>query len=318
MSMPKMSPNTSKTQPQQEQKQDSQPESKNQSVHIEPFFHPSTFTIGYLLWCDKQNVAALIDPPLDFCEVSGVIGTEIADQMIARIKALNLNIAWLLETHAHADHLSAAQYIKKQIGGQTAIGKDITFAQQTFKQKLNLGENFATDGRQFDVLLKNGQQLPLGDCTIDILATPGHTNDSLTYVIDGNAFIGDTLFMPDSGTSRCDFPGGDAGMLYDSIAQIFALGDDTLLWMCHDYQPNGRQLAFKTTVAEQRANNIHLANDCSKAQFVEVRQTRDATLSLPKLIYPSIQVNIAAGQLPTPQNSGLRFIQIPLSGTIDF
>lgn len=289
-----------------------------QSVNIEAFFHPSSFTICYLLWCDTQKVAAFIDPPLDYCAVSGEVGTEVADKMIARAKALNLDIAWLLETHAHADHLSAAEYIKKQVGGQTAIGKDITFAQQTFKQKLNLNEDFATDGRQFDVLLEDGQQLALGDCHIDILSTPGHTNDSVTYVIEGNAFIGDTLFMPDSGTSRCDFPGGDAGMLFDSISKIFALGDDTVLWMCHDYQPNGRELAFKTTVAEQKQENVHLANDCSREKFVQVRTTRDATLSLPKLIYPSIQVNIAAGQLPKPQNSGQRFIQMPLCGKTDF
>lgn len=288
------------------------------SIQIESFFHKPSFTICYLLWCDKQNVAALIDPPLDYCAVSGEVGTQVADQMIARVKELNLDVAWLLETHAHADHLSAAQYIKNRIGGQTAIGKDITFAQQTFKQKLNLAEDFATDGRQFDVLLADGQQLPLGDCTIDILATPGHTNDSVTFVVAGNAFIGDTLFMPDSGTSRCDFPGGDAGMLFDSISKIFALGDDTVLWMCHDYQPNGRELAFKTTVAEQKATNVHLANDCSKAQFVDVRETRDGTLALPKLIYPSIQVNIAAGCLPQPQNSGERFIQMPLCGKTDF
>lgn len=288
------------------------------SIQIESFFHPSSFTICYLVWCNKQNIAALIDPPLDYNPVNGEVGTQVADEMIGRVKDLNLEVAWLLETHAHADHLSAAQYIKKQIGGKTAIGKDITFAQQTFKEKLNLNDDFATDGRQFDELLTDGQQLPLGNCVIDILATPGHTNDSVTYVIHGNAFIGDTLFMPDSGTSRCDFPGGDAGMLFDSISKIFALGDDTVLWMCHDYQPNGRELAYKTTVAEQRANNIHLNKDCNKTQFVDIRVRRDETLSLPKLIYPSIQVNIAAGQLPSAQNSGQRFIQMPLCGKTDF
>ena len=287
-------------------------------LQIEPFFHQSTATLSYLIWCDKQHVGAIIDPPLDYCQQSGQIDTQLADSIINRINALQLSIRWLLETHAHADHLSAAQYLKQQIGGQTAIGKDITYAQQTFKDKLNLDDDFATDGRQFDMLLEDGQQLALGDYHIDVLATPGHTNDSVTFVVDGNAFVGDTLFMPDSGTARCDFPGGDAGMLYDSVSKIFALADETLLWMCHDYQPNGRQLAYQSTVAQQQSDNIHVNHRLTKQDFITTREKRDATLDLPTLLYPSIQVNIAAGHLPKPQDNGTRYIKVPLCGVTHF
>lgn len=288
------------------------------SIKIKAFYHPSSCTISYLIWCSQTNIAASIDAPLDYCPVSGQIDTQLADQIIAQVNEMNLQLEWVLETHAHADHLSAAQYIKQQLGGKTAIGKDITFVQQTFKSIFNLNGDFSTDGRQFDRLLTDGERLALGNTQITVLSTPGHTNDSVTYLVNNHAFVGDTLFMPDSGTSRCDFPGGDAATLYDSIHKIFALGDETQLWLCHDYQPNGRELCYQTTVAEQKANNIHIAIQHNKQEFVTYRTNRDQTLSLPQLIFPAIQINIAAGQLPQQSTNGTRYIKIPLTGATHF
>jgi glyoxylase-like metal-dependent hydrolase (beta-lactamase superfamily II) len=280
---------------------------------IEPFFHAQSNTIAYVVSCPQTNQAAVIDSPLDFDLPSGQITTTCTDNIISYLEQNSLTVCWLLETHAHADHLSSAQYLKQQCGGQTAIGQDICFAQQTFKAALALPTGMATDGRQFDRLLIEGDTLKLGNLTIKTLSTPGHTNDSMSYVIEDNVFVGDTLFMPDSGTARCDFPGGDAGVLFDSIQKIFALGNQTNIWICHDYQPHGRPVACKTTVAAQQAQNVHLKDETSRADFVELRQSRDAKLKVPKLLYPAVQVNICAGGLPPAEDNKQSYVKIPLT-----
>lgn len=276
------------------------------------FYHTPSSTMTYVVSDPATKTAAIIDPVYDFDLPSGQVSVSSINEVIEYINEQSLVVQWILETHAHADHLSSAQYLKQHLGGTVAIGKGITNVQKTFKQVLNL-PGFATDGSQFDQLLVGGDRLPLGDLAIKVLATPGHTNDSMTYVIGKNAFIGDTLFMPDSGTARCDFPGGDAGLLFDSIEKIFALGDEVNLWICHDYQPGGRALKYKTTVANQKASNIHLANDIDKTKFVHTREERDATLAVPKLLYPAVQVNICAGNLPEPEVDEQAFVKIPVS-----
>lgn len=280
---------------------------------VKAFYHHNSSTLTYLVTDPTTRISAIIDPALDFDLPSGKITTTSADEIIAHVHAEQLTVKWLLETHAHADHLSAADYLKQQLGAKTAIGEGIRFVQKTFKTVFNLPSGFATDGSQFDTLLNDGDTLPLGELSIAVLATPGHTSDCVTYVIGQQAFIGDTLFMPDSGTSRCDFPGGDAGLLYDSIRKIYALGDETVLWICHDYQPDGRELAYRTTVAEQKANNRHLSDKTSRTQFVDIRQGRDSTLNVPKLLYPAVQVNIRAGQLPEPEDNQVAYLKLPLS-----
>jgi len=288
---------------------------------IEPFYHSASSTISYVVYCPTTRQAAVIDAALDFDVSSGEISSACVEPILELIQAKQLQLCWILETHAHADHISAAQYLKTAINKQknaeqapqTAIGKNITFAQQTFKTQLNLPASFATDGRQFDKLLNDGDNLNLGEHTIKVVATPGHTNDSVTFVIGDNAFVGDTLFMPDSGTSRCDFPGGDAKVLFDSIQTIYDLGEQVKLWMCHDYQPGGRELKYQTTVSEQRKHNIHLSGQTAKEQFVELREKRDATLNVPKLLYPSIQLNIDGGRLPPAEDNQVSYIKIPLT-----
>jgi glyoxylase-like metal-dependent hydrolase (beta-lactamase superfamily II) len=280
--------------------------------NIMTFYHTPSSTMTYVVSDPATKTAAIIDPVYDFDLPSGQVSVSSINEVIEYINEQSLVVQWILETHAHADHLSSAQYLKQHLGGTVAIGKGITNVQKTFKQVLNL-PGFATDGSQFDQLLVGGDRLPLGDLAIKVLATPGHTNDSMTYVIGKNAFIGDTLFMPDSGTARCDFPGGDAGLLFDSIEKIFALGDEVNLWICHDYQPGGRALKYKTTVANQKASNIHLANDIDKTKFVHTREERDATLAVPKLLYPAVQVNICAGNLPEPEVDEQAFVKIPVS-----
>ena len=279
---------------------------------IKTFYHTPSSTMTYVVSDPATNTAAIIDPVFDFDLPSGQVSVTSSDEVIDYVNERSLTVQWILETHAHADHLSCAQYLKQHLGGTIAIGKGIISVQKTFKQVLNL-PGFATDGSQFDQLLVDGDRLPLGNLAIKVLATPGHTDDSMTYVIGKNAFIGDTLFMPDSGTARCDFPGGDAALLFDSIEKIFALGDEVNLWICHDYQPGGRALKFKTTVAKQKASNIHLANDIDKNQFVKTREGRDATLAVPKLLYPAVQVNICAGHLPDPETGDQAFVKIPVS-----
>lgn len=284
------------------------------SLEIRSFLHEPSSTWSYVAWDSVTTKAAIIDPALDFDLADGSTGTTFAQRLAECVRELQLQPDWILETHAHADHLSAAPFLKRWFpGAQIVIGQGITDVQARFKQLFNLEPGFATDGSQFDRLLSEGDTLPLGDLEIRALATPGHTSDSLTYVIADAAFTGDSIFMPDMGTARCDFPGGDASTLYQSIQKLFSLPDDTTLHVCHDYAPGGREHRNITTVGEQKAHNIHVGGGRSEAEFVKLRRERDATLPAPKLLYPSVQVNIRAGQLPPPENNGIAYLKIPLN-----
>ncbi len=281
---------------------------------VEAFFDKATNTVTYVVQDPDSNVCAIIDPVLDFDQPSGRTSTTSADRVIGFIDANDLNVAWILETHAHADHLSAAPYLKSETGGKTGIGKLITDVQVIFKDVFNLGDSMAVDGSQFDRLFEEGDILPLGEMNIEVLYTPGHTPACLTFLVGDAAFVGDTLFMPDFGTARTDFPGGDSATLYQSIQRIFQLPDQTRLFMCHDYKAPGRdQFAWQTTVAEQRENNVHIHKGVSQDEFVDFRDNRDATLGMPKLILPSIQVNIRAGELPPAEDNGVVYLKTPLN-----
>ncbi len=283
-------------------------------THIEHFFHPSSFTITYVVYDKQSKECAIIDPALDFDALASSVDVEQAQNIINFVQQHDLTVTYILETHAHADHISSANYLKNKLGGKIAIGKPITGIQKTFKTIFNLAKDFNTQGMQFDQLLNEGDKLPLGDGEIQVLATPGHTPDSVTYVINNNAFVGDTLFMPDSGSARCDFPGGDAQTLFESIHKIYALGDDTNLYMCHDYQPGGRELKFKTTVAEQKRDNIQISANVPKEEYVKVREARDETLANPKLLFPALQCNIQAGKLPQFAEEENPYLKIPVYG----
>jgi glyoxylase-like metal-dependent hydrolase (beta-lactamase superfamily II) len=282
------------------------------TIEIETFFHKPTWTYSYLVYCPNTRAAAVIDSALEFDPASGRTGTETVEIIAAAIEELKLDLKWVLETHAHADHLSAAPFLKDRFGAQVAIGEGIRQVQSNFKTMLNLGDELATDGSQFDHLVKDGDTLPLGDLEIRVLGTPGHTDDSVTYIVADAAFVGDSIFMPDMGTARCDFPGGDAGKLYDSIQRLFELPPETRLFMCHDYAPGGRELENETTVAEEMANNKHVGGGATREAFIEMRTTRDAELDMPRLIFPSVQVNIRAGRLPEPESNGARYLKLPL------
>ncbi|WNC67143.1 MBL fold metallo-hydrolase [Thalassotalea nanhaiensis] len=284
------------------------------ALQIKHFFHKASFTLTYIVFDEVTKDCAIIDPALDYDAVASSVDTVYAKQLMGFVQDNDLTVQYILETHAHADHISCAFYLKQQLGGKIAIGSSIRGIQKTFKTVFNLAKDFNTDGVQFDLLLNEGDKLSLGNYHIDVIATPGHTPDSVTYVIDGNAFIGDTLFMPDSGSARCDFPGGDAALLYSSIHKIYALGDDTKLYMCHDYQPGGRELKYVTTVAEQKAENIQISSEVSEAEYVQVREARDSTLANPKLIFPSLQCNIQAGDMPVADNDSQYFFKTPISG----
>lgn len=279
---------------------------------VKGFFDPATFTITYVVSDPATKVAAIIDPVLDYDAKSGRTSTLSADEVLGFINAHDLNIEWIIETHAHADHLSSAPYLKKKLGGQTAIGAYITTVQKVFGDVFNAEPEFLYNGSQFDHLFNEDETFTIGNLSGYVLHTPGHTPACCTYVIGDAAFIGDTLFMPDYGTARCDFPGGDAGILYDSIQKIYALPDEMRLFMCHDYQPGGREIAWETTVAEQKAENIHLKGGTSKEAFIAMRTKRDATLDMPALILPSIQVNIRAGELPPSEDNGTSYLKIPI------
>ncbi|MCJ8318488.1 MAG: MBL fold metallo-hydrolase [Colwellia sp.] len=286
-------------------------------VNIKAFYHSCSSTISYIVFDQLGGHAIIIDSVLDFSLQSGKIWSEFADNQIAFIKDNQLTVDWILETHAHADHLSAAHYLKSQLGGQTAVSAGITNVQHTFKQIFNISDQeLLANGDIFDVLLRNEQVINFGQQSVLVLATPGHTNDSLTYLVEDHAFVGDTLFMPDGGTARCDFPGGDAGTLYDSIKLIHNLAEGTKLWVCHDYQPNGRVLNYTTTVAESKRDNIHIHSKISKAEFIQLRQNRDKDLAVPKLLFPSIQVNIRGGQLPNAEKSEQAFLKIPIDQSL--
>jgi len=279
---------------------------------IQAFFHEPTFTVSYLVSDPITGEGAVIDPVLDFDQKSGRTGTHFADAIIAAAEAERIRIVWLLETHAHADHLSAAQHLKRRTGAKVAIGAEIPSVQSIFKAVFNAKE-MPTDGSQFDRLLREGERIPLGTLAFEIMHTPGHTPACVTYRIGDTAFVGDTLFMPDYGTARADFPGGDAGTLYRSIRRILALPPETRLFMCHDYKAPGRDaFAWETSVAEERAENVQIHDGISEAEFVRFRQTRDRALEMPVLILPSIQVNMRAGSMPPAEDNGTVYLKLPV------
>lgn len=280
---------------------------------VKAFFDEATFTVSYVVSDPASGRAAIIDPVLDFDPASGRTSTVSADKVVAFVKENKLTIDWILETHVHADHISGAPFLKEQLGGQTAIGRGVTAVQSTFKSVFNLSD-LAADGSQFDHLFDDGDTFDIGSIRARVTATPGHTPACVTYVIGNTAFVGDTLFMPDFGTARTDFPGGSAAQLYRSIQKIFALPDDTRLFMCHDYKAPGRdEFAWETTVAAQRDGNIHINKGVSEQAFVDTREGRDRQLGMPKLLLPAIQVNIRAGRLPDPENNDIRYLKIPIN-----
>jgi glyoxylase-like metal-dependent hydrolase (beta-lactamase superfamily II) len=280
--------------------------------NVSAFFDEATFTVTYVVSDPDTSHAAIIDPVLDFDPASGRTSTNSADKVTAYVKDSELSIDWIIETHVHADHLSGAPYIKDKLGGTTAIGAGVSAVQETFKSVFNL-KDLDADGSQFDHLFADGENFKVGNLDAQAIATPGHTPACVTYVIGDTAYVGDTLFMPDFGSARTDFPGGSATLLYDSIRKILALPDETRLFMCHDYKAPGRdEFAWETTVAEQRASNIHISDDVSRDDFVAMREGRDAQLGMPKLILPALQVNLRAGQLPDPEDNDIRYLKIPL------
>ena len=280
---------------------------------VTPFFHQPSNTWTYVVSDPATRTAAVIDPCLDFDAKSGRTGVTSATQLIEFLDAQGLDLVWILETHAHADHLSAGRWLKTQRpGARLAIGQGIREVQQTFKSVFNLGNEFTPDGQQFDHLFADGESFQIGSLVAQVIATPGHTNDSVSYAIGDALFVGDTLFMPDGGSARCDFPGGSAARLYQSIQHLYALPDDTRVFVCHDYGPNGRQFHCETSIGAQKNGNIHLRRGIEQAEFVRIREARDATLDMPTLILPSIQVNIRAGELPEPEANGVRYLKLPL------
>ncbi|TCS42041.1 MBL fold metallo-hydrolase [Reinekea marinisedimentorum] len=281
---------------------------------VKTFFDQATFTYTHVLHDPETMQAAIFDSVLNYDPKSGRTDTQSADEVIAYVQDAGLTLQWQLETHVHADHLSAAPYIKQKLGGKVAIGDHITIVQETFKSIFNAEESFSTDGSQFDVKLSEGDTFSIGNLQAYVMHTPGHTPACSTYVVENElAFVGDTLFMPDQGTARCDFPGGDANTLFNSIHRILQLPDDTKLYMCHDYAPNGREYKYLTTVKEQREANIHVNQNISLQEFVKMRTERDATLAMPVLILPSVQINMRAGEMPPAEDNGTRYLKIPLN-----
>jgi glyoxylase-like metal-dependent hydrolase (beta-lactamase superfamily II) len=287
--------------------------SSKPSLLIKDFFDPETWTNTYVAYEGDGSPCIIIDSVLNYDPKSGRTSTTSADEVITFVRAHQLKVIWILETHAHADHLTAAPYLQSQLGGQLVIGDHIMGVQTVFKNVFNLGDDFRTDGTQFDRLLKEGESLAFGNCSLKALFVPGHTPACMAYEIGDAIFVGDTLFMPDVGTARCDFPGGDARALYRSIHRILSYPAETKLYMCHDYPPNGRPASFMTTVADEKANNIHVHDGISEEQFVKMRTARDQTLEMPALILPSIQVNIRAGHFPEPDTNGTAYLKIPLN-----
>ncbi|UOM35915.1 MBL fold metallo-hydrolase [Acuticoccus sp. I52.16.1] len=281
---------------------------------VEGFFDPDTHTISYVVKDPASNACAIVDSVMDIDYAAGRISTDHADRIIAFVRSRGLAVEWLIETHVHADHLSAAPYIQRELGGRLGIGRNITVVQETFGKIFNEGTEFQRDGSQFDRLFDDGDTYTVGTMKGTALHTPGHTPACMTHVMGDAAFVGDTLFMPDGGSARADFPGGDAEKLYDSIQKVLALPGATRLFMCHDYGPGGREIRWETTVADERAHNIHVGGGRTKAEFVRFRTERDATLAMPRLILPSLQVNMKAGQLPQEEQNGKRYLKVPLNG----
>lgn len=280
---------------------------------VQAFFDEATNTITYLVKDPASNSCALIDTVMDIDYAAGRITFDHADELIRQIETQGLKLEWIIETHVHADHLSAAPYIQQKLGGKIGVGSKITVVQETFGKVFNEGTEFERDGSQFDALFEDGDTYMIGTTQAFAMYTPGHTPACMVHVIGDAAFVGDTLFMPDGGSARCDFPGGSAEELYDSIQKVLALPDETRLFMCHDYGPGGRTIAWETTVAEQKAKNIHVGAGKTKEDFVEFRTERDAQLAMPKLIIPSLQVNMRAGEVPT-DNDGNPMLKVPVNG----
>lgn len=281
---------------------------------VKAFFDDNTFTVSYVVSEPEGGRAAIIDSVLDFDSKSARSSTRSADAIIAYVRAQSLSVDWILETHLHADHMTAAPYLKQQLGGRSGIGARITEVQKTFKALFNLGADFAADGSDFDHLFADGETFRIGALEARVLATPGHTPACVTYLIGDAAFVGDTIFMPDYGSARTDFPGGNAATLYGSIRKLFDLPPETRMFLCHDYKAPGRDhFAWETTVAAQRESNIHLHDGIDEAAFVELRETRDKKLQMPALILPSVQVNLRAGRFPAPEDNGIAYLKIPLN-----
>lgn len=279
---------------------------------VHGLFDKATWTVTYVVHDGPGSACAIIDPVLDYDPKSGRTRTDSADRVIDYVKANGLKVEWILETHAHADHVTAAPYLKEKLGGRTAIGEHIRTVQQVFKGIFNLEPEFRQDGSQFDHLLRDGEEFRIGALTARVLHVPGHTPADVAYQVGDAVFVGDTMFMPDVGTARCDFPGGDAKTLYASMRRLLGLPPETRLFMCHDYPPAGRDVTFETTVAEQRAKNIHVKDGITEAEFVSMRTKRDAGLDMPVLILPAVQINIRAGQRPPKEDNGLSYLKIPL------
>ncbi len=284
------------------------------TTQVQAFFDKQTSTFSYVVYHPQDNVCAVIDSVLDYDPKSGRTSTASADQIIDFIKQRQLQVQWLLETHAHADHLSAASYIRAQLGGKTGIGEHIVQVQQVFSDIFNLKDTLLPYGSQFDHLFTDGEVFNIGRLSARVMHVPGHTPADVAYLVEGaGVFIGDTLFMPDTGTARCDFPGGDAGQLYASIRKLLDLGDDTRLYLCHDYPPDTRAATYSCTAGEQRTHNIHIRDGISASEFITMRSERDKSLDMPVLILPAIQINIRAGQFPEPEDNGVHYLKIPLN-----
>jgi glyoxylase-like metal-dependent hydrolase (beta-lactamase superfamily II) len=279
---------------------------------VRGLYHEPTSTFSYVAWDPATRAALVIDPVLDYDGAAGRTDTASAAALLAILEAEQLQLQWILETHAHADHLSAAAFLHERSGAPVAIGRGITSVQENFRDIYNLGADFPVDGRQFDRLFADGERFALGEIEVEVMATPGHTDDSVTYRVGDAAFVGDTLFAPDYGTARCDFPGGDAARLFASVQRLYALPPETRLFLCHDYPPQGRGPRCEWSVAEQMAGNIHINAATREADFVQMRTERDAGLKMPALIIPSVQVNIRAGRLPEPEDNGRRYLRVPL------
>lgn len=280
---------------------------------IEAFFEPATWTVSYVVYDEKGGHCAIIDPVLDYDPKSGRTKTVSADKLVMFVREHHLKVDWLLETHAHADHLSAAGYLKDRIGGKTAIGEQIPLVQRSFKKLFNLGPEFSVDGSHFDHLITDGEVLEIGKIAIKAISVPGHTPADMAYQVNGGVFVGDTLFMPDVGTARADFPGGDAHQLYRSIQKILSFPPDTKLFMCHDYPPAGRSPQWESRVSEEKLHNIHVKEGVTEDAFVAMRTKRDATLEAPVLMLPAVQANIRAGRLPEPESNGISYFKIPIN-----
>lgn len=280
---------------------------------VQAFCHPDTSTYSYVAWDGDTRKAAVIDSVMHYEAISGRTSTRYAEQIVRFLREQELEVEWILETHAHADHVAAGAYLKSRVGGTTGIGAGIRHVQEHFRTVFNLERGFQTDGSQFDHLFEDGERFTVGGIPARAIPTPGHTPDHLTYLIGDAAFVGDTLFMPDGGTARCDFPGGDAATLYESIQRVFSLPDATRLFVLHDYAPGGREHRNETTVGDEKRDNIHVGGGRSKEEFIRMRQARDRTLGLPALIIPSVQLNVRGGDFPPPEVNGIRYVKVPLN-----